>query len=221
VYGATTIRVNDNGGTTPITSTTANYDDGGDATLADRAARTGQCSLCGKQDRFIRQVDIYYQAGNNLRIENFCIDTPPYNYTTNNSQDHNDNCCYHKYFHELGFTLSIAGYEEKAYHFIRGIFISSPIIPTITTKNNKTTVDTRRNRLKGGSISFEAAVHVAYSISSIVRQYLNAVDHKKVPDVLDIERNPRLFAIRYRLLCDPLIIKTRDSPLSFRWSIMS
>ena len=39
-----------------------------------------------------------------------------------------------------------------------------------------------------------------------------------MPDVLDINRNPRLWPIRYRLLCDLLVIKTKNDPLTFRWS---
>ena len=181
----------------------------------------GRCSMCGKIRPFLEETEIYYQNGDKMRLENLCFDV--FN-IDNNPSHHNDNCCNHKYFNDLGFTLMVSDWFLKAYNVILSILISSPLLPlqqqsssSLSSSANNTTATI--SKLKGeSSITFDTAVHVAYTLSLTVRQYLNSVDKKKVPDVLDIKRNPRLWPIRYRLLSDPLLIKVQDEPLTFRWS---
>ena len=47
---------------------------------------------------------------------------------------------------------------------------------------------------------------------------MSSVDRQKVLDVLNIEKNPRLWPIRYRLTYEELrVVKVHDEPLTFKW----
>ena len=59
---------------------------------------------------------------------------------------------------------------------------------------------------------------MAYNLDQVTRRYLNAVDRDKVSDVLDVERNPRIFPLRWQLCQDSRVIKIQDEPLTFRWN---
>ena len=64
----------------------------------------------------------------------------------------------------------------------------------------------------------ESAVNIAYTISSTVRNYLNAIDRSKVPDPTSIE-NPRLWPIIWNMLYNDPLLETLDKQqLIFRWN---
>jgi hypothetical protein len=68
-------------------------------------------------------------------------------------------------------------------------------------------------------LKVESAVEIAYKLSPVVRQYLNAVDKSKVPlsDITSI-RNPRLHPIVWQFIhVEPLIELVSNNPLTFRW----
>lgn len=175
------------------------------------------CSMCGKF-RYIMPVEVYQNAGRKLRLEYLCYEVIDTN--TGNPAQKLDNCCYYKYNQHLRFQLVVSDWYQQTYDAILSIFISSPLLrllqqaaPSIPPQHHQ--------HLKGGggAITFETAVHVSYAIDPVVRSYLDAVDRKKVPDVLNIEANPRIWSIRYRLTnLEPLVTKVSDEPLIFRWS---
>ena len=47
-------------------------------------------------------------------------------------------------------------------------------------------------------LRFHTAIRMAYNLDQVTRRYLNSVDRDKVPDVLDLECNPRIFPLRWQ-----------------------
>ena len=64
-------------------SITSNNDNDNENSTIDMS---GLCSMCGKIRPFLeRNVRVYYQSGNKMRLENLCFDLPSNNDTSTSS----------------------------------------------------------------------------------------------------------------------------------------
>jgi hypothetical protein len=195
----------------------------------DNTVRPGRCSLCGREDRLVEEVEVYYRKGEKMRLANLCYDEiqpqqkRTFFITPVDKFDDDDCYCRYKYFRDLGFTLIVAGWFQETYDVIRSVYISSPLLfPKASSTSSAAVITTTTSKLRGGiAIPFDTAVHTAYMISHIARQYISAVDKDKVPDIMDVVMNPRLWSIRYKLACDPIIEQVSAKPLIFRWNMFS
>jgi hypothetical protein len=199
---------------------TNNNNNNNDDSNIDRVPQKVRCTMCGRI-RTAEKAEIYYNSGNTLKMRLAYLCNEVIN-TIHNPAHNLQDCCYYRYYKDLGYTLTVADWAKISYDTILSIFISSPLIHPSSDSSSSSidTTNTATSKLKGGgSITFETAVHVAYTISDIVRQYLTTVDKEIVPDVLNVNLNPRLHPIRYRLLYkEPLVTKVCDEPLTFRWN---
>ena len=168
------------------------------------------CDFCLKKKYFVRDVEAFYNAGRSRRIINLCFDIVLYNETS--TVETGDNC-YNKYYNELGFNkFIVVDWYQQTYNNILNVFKNNSSSPT-----------------KAKDLRFDTALRMAYDDNNdnndqdqkekeITRHYLNAIDRHKVPNVLDVERNPRIFPLRWQLCQDSRVTKVQDEPLTFRWS---
>ena len=163
-----------------------------------------KCTFCQEIKPLLVEQTIYYNQGRNKRIAYLCC---------TDLLRKNREPCYDAYLTDLGFANHIiiadsydskeggqgGGWLSQTYRIIRSFFISCPCpyySPILWDKgsNNNNSNDKRKKMISAGGVgnmAFEDAVKLAYRISPIVRNYLNAIDKKKVPDPTDI-KNPRL-----------------------------
>ena len=126
---------------------------------------------------------------------------------------------------------------DVVYKDILSVFISCPLVfltlPDEGSSNGDTTLARRSTtgivEQQGGrkeadvqstdkkketdkpGIPVNQAVKIAYMRSASVRKYLADVDSRKVRHILDINSNPRLHPIVYRLTYEePLVVKVSD-----------
>jgi hypothetical protein len=213
--------------------------------LNNKLLENAICSHCMQIKRFVQAEEpIYHAAGKSRKLVNLCLPSPspPQNTTDAVASSIDESCCYYRYYNDLGYnnTLIVAGWMEETYNNILNVYISCPLLyltlgsssngngdttlarRTTTTTTTTTTLERQGEEEEGEKkpgLALSEAVKIAYLRNPIVRKYLEAVDYQKVPHILDINSNPRLFPIRYRLTYEePLLVKVCDEPLMFRWS---
>jgi hypothetical protein len=181
--------------------------------------------------RFVQAEEpIYHAAGKSRKLVNLCLPSPspPQNTTDAVASSNDESCCYYRYYNDLGYnnTLIVAGWMEETYNNILNVYISCPLLfLSLPGGSNNTTTIARRieqereEDKEGIGLRFDAAIRIAYKQNPIVRQYLEAVDRQKAPDVLDPEVNPRIWPIRYRMSYEEMrVVKVCDKPLTFKWN---
>jgi hypothetical protein len=179
--------------------------------------------------RFVQAEEpIYHTAGKSKKLVNLCL--PPLIQNTSDVASFaavDDSCCYFKYYQDLGLGLIVSDWQEQAYNTVLAIYISCPrlFLPLSGDSNNSNITLARRMEQEreedkeGIGLRFDFAIRIAYKQSPIVRQYLEAVDRQKVPDVLDTEVNPRVWPIRYHMSYEEMrVVKVCDEPLTFKWN---
>jgi hypothetical protein len=125
--------------------------------------------------------------------------------------------------------LIVSDWQEQAYNAVLAVYISCPILflslPYGSNNSNITLarrIEQEREEDKEGTadLRFDAAIRIAYNLpNQIVRRYLDSVDRERVPAILDVEKNPRVWSIRYRMMYEEMrVVKTCDEPLTFKWS---
>jgi hypothetical protein len=191
------------------------------------------CSHCMRIKRFVQAEEpIYHAAGKSKKLVNLCLPSLIQNTTDAASfAAVDDSGCYIKYYQNLGLGLIVSDWQEQAYNTVLAIYISCPLFfLSLPGGSNNTTTIARRIEQEGEGegegedkegigLRFDVAIRIAYHRNSIVRNYVEAVDRQKVLGVLDVEVNPRVWPIRYRMSYEEKrIVKTCDEPLTFRWS---
>jgi hypothetical protein len=174
-----------------------------------------KCTFC-QEIREINEVEVYYNQGRNKRIIFLCC---------TDMLRKNADPCYDRYMDDLGIArhLIVAGHNgtyDRAYNTILSFFISSPC-PYSTLWTNSD-IDIKKKMISWGigNLALEDAVQIAYKISPITRQYLEAVDLHKLPnhDPTNLN-NPRLHPIIWSMLYnDKLLVTVDKDKLIFKWS---
>jgi hypothetical protein len=88
-----------------------------------------------------------------------------------------------------------------------------------SNKSNNDNNNGNDNNGNGGDMKFESAVEIAYKLSPVVRQYLNAIDRTKVPLGVKSIYNPRLWPIIWTMLYQDKLLEVIDKQqLIFKWN---
>jgi hypothetical protein len=185
-----------------------------------------RCTFCGEIKPLVEEVEVFYNKGRKKRLVFLCFTVE----TKNNYNNKNVNdCCYYKYFNDLGFKIMVAGTFDKVYRTILSIFISSPLIissslPPSQEQQNHNNNSNDKRKLCGGlrhGLDLITAVRIAYHLDQNVRDYLNAVEREKIPEGGEIVSmdNPRLWPIVWQLMhAEPLVeVVSDEDPLVLRW----
>jgi hypothetical protein len=86
-------------------------------------------------------------------------------------------------------------------------------------KGNKNNKNNNYDNSSSTGLKVESAVEIAYKLSPVVRQYLNAIDKTKVPLGVTSISNPRLHSIIWTMLYnEPLLEVVDKENLIFRWN---